>query len=470
MPRPRAVRDRRSGQAMIFIVMAVIILALVALWNFDLHKTLYMKLLSQNAGDAAALAAARWQGISLNLIGDLNILKAAALTDGDTAAVQAIGDLQARLCYAGPIAAMMAAQQAAKNNGVFVNAAFTDRLRSHAAAVRNDYPAAVGPGGTMLFPEPYPGCWQEYSEMLFMLADNGIAAGPDNARLYTDYAGPHTLLDIDFYNAVAGRDWCWFFFHDLQLLITYVDFQSWPPLPARISQTNPINSEFFGLGLIKVALSNSPPAPAEMEALRQQRGLGGSAITGTLAGVAAEWYCYDPAIWTSWTAFSPTNDPPFPAAGLIRPQYDYAGADSAVRVIARARRLTPRAPPAAVTWTAAAKPFGYLSGGSARPDACGVVLPAYHNVRLIPMDASSAPAGGAYDLDWRDHIENHLQTYVLHGPGRLDPACWYCRQLMTWEDPAFRHTGIAWLDAYSDTCHVHGGPGGGPGGGTHRGH
>jgi hypothetical protein len=62
-------------------------------------------------------------------------------------------------------------------------------------------------------------------------------------------------------------------------------------------------------------------------------------------------------------------------------------------------------------------------------------------VRLIPVDASSVPAAGAYDLEWREHIEEHLDDYMEHGPS--SSSCWYCRQLLTWENVAFRQAGIA---------------------------
>ena len=64
-------RHNKSGQTMLFLIMLMLIMAFIVMWNFDLHKALTVKQREQNAGDAAALAAARWQGISLNLIGDL---------------------------------------------------------------------------------------------------------------------------------------------------------------------------------------------------------------------------------------------------------------------------------------------------------------------------------------------------------------------------------------------------------------
>ena len=216
---------RRSGQTMVFFILVLVILFFIVLWNFDLHKILHVKAVSQNAGDAAALMAARWQGITLNLIGDLNIMHALALSTGDTPAAASITNIQARLCYTGPMIAMMGAQQAAKNNGVYVNDGFTDRLREHARRVRHDYPSRHGPGGSMLFPEPYPGCWTDYADMLDLIVNDGVAAGPDNARLYSDAAGGgHMLLRPDFYEAIAGRSWCWFFRNAPTLLDDYRNF------------------------------------------------------------------------------------------------------------------------------------------------------------------------------------------------------------------------------------------------------
>jgi hypothetical protein len=201
-----------------------------------------------------------------------------------------------------------------------------------------------------------------------------------------------------------------------------------------------------------------------------------SADPAAAMSVTSAWYCYAPDRWTDWGAFSPTNADPFPAAGLIRPQYDYAGADAAVRIQASPTRITPDSRPADITWTAAAKPFGHLERdpppGEVRPDTYGLVLPAFHAVRLIPVDTSSAPAAGAFDLEWRQHIETHLPEYMRGGPAVTDPYCWYCAQLRQWEDPAFRQQGIDWLDANSDLCEQSGGGGGGggPGGGSRRGH
>ncbi|MCF7838493.1 MAG: hypothetical protein K9N49_07665, partial [Candidatus Marinimicrobia bacterium] len=175
-PRPP---EARRGQALIFVVLAVVILAFVVLFVFDLHKTLFVKTRGRNAGDAAALAAARWQGIALNLVGDLNLLQAVAVSQAltlgaDPEPVAAVlGDLAARVNFVAPLIGFAAAQQAAKNNGLFVNPAFTAALLNHAAEVANEYPRRYPLPPYRNDPEP-PTAWDDYTGMLAELAAGGV--------------------------------------------------------------------------------------------------------------------------------------------------------------------------------------------------------------------------------------------------------------------------------------------------------
>jgi hypothetical protein len=455
-------RRGRSGQAMIFLVMILIIMVFIVLWNFDLHKVLFAKSLSQNAGDAAALAAGRWQAISLNVIGELNILEAVAAMEtlagrGDRDAPRAISELQARLCYAGPMIGMMAAQQAAKSNRIHNNDEFTAYLKAHAAVIRSAYPQFIT--------ESYTNCLQDYADMLDVLCADGIAAGPDNMQLYTDYIGDHMLLNVDFYDAISARAWCWFFFNAYDLLRNYRGHEDWPPLPP-ISNPFPINCEFFSLQLHRAAVYAGSAAVDAMNELKRERNLPGSALESSqIAGMPIVFYSYG----RPWYAAFPMSNADFPAAGPVRSQYNCAGADSAIRIVANDITLrTPGATIADVTWSAAAKPFGHLNGEL--PTVSGIVLPVFHDVRLIPLDASSAPAGGGFNLQWRRHVEEHLIGYITGGPSRLNGGCWYCAQLATWEDAGFRQQGAAWLSVNSRLCYSSGGGGGPPGGGARRGH
>ncbi len=463
----------RSGQVLVFLLMALVIITMVILWHVDLSNILHLKSRTQNAGDAAALAAARWQGITLNLIGDLNIMQALALSGGDTNAAERIAEMQARLRYMGPLVGLVAAQQAAKHNGIFVNAAFTAALQEHADDIREGYMDAVGG-----LAEPWPGCWAAYADVLAAQAAEGLAAAPDNTRRYNDYNGDHVLLNPDFYDAVAGLDWCWFKWYNYDLLRFYTDYTYWPSLPPRVPPETPADSEIFGLGLstIQTVLPGGAAMLTNLNELVSARDLSPTPVTTAALDFAVTWTTYDPVHWTSWYALAASND--FPIRPLVpRPEYDYAGADAVTRVVAEKARFTPRAGVSMINWTAAAKPFGYLetADGPERPDHVGLVLPAFHNVRLVPADAASGPAGGAYDMAWREHIMLHLPAYMHDGLRGVDADCWYCQQLEQWEDDAFREGGLDWLEARNEDgtlLHPCPEPGGGsmPGGGTRRGH
>ena len=471
---------RKKGQAIIFFLMVMVILVFVVLWNFDLHKILFAKYVTQNAGDSSALMACRWQAVSLNLVGDLNLMHAVALSNDDTDTASSITDIQARLGFTGPMIAFMASQQAAKNNGIYRNDDFDRIARKHADIVRNDYPSKTAADGSMLFPEPYPDCWKEYADMLDLMANEGIAAGPDNARLYGDATGGHALLNVEFYEAVAGRSWCWFFNNEPTLLDDYEEFYPcwWSGIPEP-PHMQYINSEIYGLNLNRVTTSmDNFMSVSAASTLVTDRGLG-AAVSNEAMRVDATWYCYNGA-WTEWDAIKPYGgDDPFPITGTLRPQYDYAGSDAAVRVEERVDRHTPGAGGSQssdyITWTAAAKPFGFLNETDT-PNLYNLVIPAFHEVRLIPVDASSMPSGGGYNLEWREHVEVHLPKYMGGGPRLIlrdseMRRCWYCIQLIAWEETSLRQSGIDWLEVNNALCNLPSGPGGSHrGGGSRRGH
>jgi hypothetical protein len=460
---------------MIFLIVILVILTFVVLWNFDLHKIIYTKARTQNAGDAAAVAAARWQGISLNLIGDLNLMHALALSEGNSEAAAAVTNAQARLCYVGPMIALMAAQEAAKNNGIYSQPDFSAYLHEHADVVRYLYPMMTTPAGEQLFPEPYQGCWLEYANMLDLIAKEGVAAAPDNMVLYTDRVGGHMLLRKDFYQAVAGKDWCWFYHNAPTLLDDYQNFFPcwWPPLPD-IPHMEYLNSEIFGLGMTRAFTALSGLVDTNLVAnLAAERGLTGNLNTNGTE-TPAIWYCYGGGSWGSWGAISSTGEYPFPLTGTLKPQYDYVGADAVVRIEAEIGRMSSMSKGASVTnvitWTAAAKPFGYLNEED-KPNIASIVLPAFRESALIPVDTASGAGGGGFDLNWRRHIEHHLPSYMANGPS--NSACAYCQMLVTWEKPEFRESGSAWLSTNSWKCTIKpvgGGGGGGTWGGTQKGH
>ena len=474
-----APRSRRSGQVIVFLVLAFTALAFVLLFNVDLHRIIQRKDQTQNAGDAAALAAARWQGATINLVGELNLLHVLALCAQDPAAVDAITNMQARLCFTGPLTGLLAAQVAAKNNHIYNDPDMTALLNEHAATVRSQYDAMFD--GSMYFTEPWPGAWKDYADMIESVASDGIAAGPDNTQFFLDPSSGHILLEKAFYEAVEGRNWCWFYLYARNLLSSYNSFHDWPPLP-KPDVADYADSEIFGLGLrpFAVKISDIPFSPETLATLIADTGRNGvsaSALNVTnVMDSPQTWYFYNSTKWTEWTRIKPDGPDSFPITGPVRREYDYAGADAVVRVYASVDRLTPGIGGGnrsdKVLWTAAAKPFGYLEadGDKQRPDsAAAFVLPAFRNVRLIPIDAASGSENSSSDVEWVRHVRSHLQTYLETGPSHAS-SCSYCQALETWEAKSFRQMGIDWLELNCKECQVPSGGGGGRGGGSRRGH
>jgi hypothetical protein len=385
----------------------------------------------------------------------------------------ALANMQARLCFTGPMAAFAASQQAAKLNGVYANSNYTEVVQEHANTVRNEYTTIIG--GSMLFPEPYLGAWNDYADMLDAIAHDGVAAGPDNAQLYTDSIGGHILHQRAFYEAVASKNWCWFYHNYPDLLTNYTDHTFWAPLPNTTTH-NFENAEFFSLHLNRSSLIlDEKIDTSALKMLAAQSGLDPTLITTQATQTVQSWYAYNPGRWGNWAIMHPDGPTPFPITGPVLQQYDYSGADAVIRVETVASRLTPGLDGSnrsdTILWTAAAKPFGYLEadGERIRPDAWSIVLPAYHDIRLIPIDAASTGSDGFFDIEWRRHLMEDLPIYVA--TGTLQPGCKYCVALTIWENPAFRSAGALWLSLNSATCIVPpGGTGGGPGGGTRRGH
>ena len=68
--------DGEHGQVLILAVVALIFVLIATLLLFDIQTVIRGKIKGQNAADAAALTAAEWQKHSLNLIGELNLVRA----------------------------------------------------------------------------------------------------------------------------------------------------------------------------------------------------------------------------------------------------------------------------------------------------------------------------------------------------------------------------------------------------------
>ncbi len=510
----RPTRAGRGGQVLIFLVVVLTILAFAVLWNLDLGHVVHLRIRSQNAADAAALAAAGWQGRSLNAVGELNLLMVSAamvtdippgLDDGLSSGEvrRSLAQMQARILLFGPLLGLEAAQQAARNNGIHNNDGFGSMLLEHAQRVRDDY-AQWLPGDLEGFEEWVPA----YAEALSAVAGSGIAAAPRNSRFFRgsllfdrSIAGEY-LGNRGFYYAVAARDWCYL---ERLLYEDYRDHTFWGA--ARIDESLEPGSEILPLGIRFAGFGETwgslGPAVRERledrmeEFLDDRRSDFIQGFPQFLSDFRCAVYATDggPVRWGAW---GPTHPNPVGQAALAAPprrEYDYSGCDAVFEVSvspeigmvggrgAGATGWIPGAfrrdaedsmaalrdfsEGAQVTASAAAKAIGSLGRGSRKipPHALGLVLPAFERVALIPL--AYATSGDSLDAAWREHLLEHVPAYLAAGPGALDPDCWYCRQLERWEDPAFREEGRQWHEAVDPATgeRLHHCPpaGGGPG-------
>ena len=471
-------KKNARGQAIVFLLMALVALVFVLLFNVDLHRIIQRKNQVQNAGDAAALAAARWQGATLNLVGELNLFHVLALSSGNTNAVDAITNMQARLCFTGPLTGLFAAQAAAKQNRIYVDTGMTSLINEHAGLIRSQYATLFA--GSQYFQEPWPGAWEQYADMLVQVARDGIAAGPDNTQFFLDPSSGHMLFEKAFYEAAMGRNWCWFYLRARNWLEQYSSYRDWPAIPdADVSDY--ADSEIFGIGLRPFTFNILMLfSPSELET--QFRNAGFANVTAaslavpSLSATNETWYVYNPRDWGEWTRIKPGGEDDFPVTGDVRSEYDLAGADVVVRTYASVERITPGAGGSRqsdrVVWSAAAKPLGYLDDNGSKERATSAAyfaFPAFRDVRLIPVDSATGSENNTADIEWMRHIRSHLHSYLASGTSGLVGGCRYCAALAMWEIPEFRQEGIDWLAIYCNTCRMPSG-GGRHGGGSRRGH
>ena len=255
-------RRRASGQALILAIMILVVILAAVLIFFDVHNAVRAKVKGQNAVDAAALAGANWQKHTLNLIGELNLIKAAdVLISADALGISAdpetymkeklpeqladpvllqtdlerveaekeklratldlVTEMQTRISFVGPLIGFGAAQQAAKNNGLAANRESGKLL--YDIFYKNILDDSIY-GNEQIVPQVINGySWrQPYASMIDTLLDTsengknvqGVAAFPRFVSLTTLDSTLHGspfssfLASRAFYDAVMGNNWC----------------------------------------------------------------------------------------------------------------------------------------------------------------------------------------------------------------------------------------------------------------------
>ena len=154
----RRKRRRAGGQVLLLAVLAMIILVIAIMVLFDVQRIIRGKIRVMSGIDAAALTGAEWQKHTLNIIGELNLIKACTVLISDSIygiggnpenymkvnipenateaeiaaaiekareelaklkkAADMLTEMQVRVSFVGPLIGFGAAQQAAKNNGL----------------------------------------------------------------------------------------------------------------------------------------------------------------------------------------------------------------------------------------------------------------------------------------------------------------------------------------------------------------
>ncbi|MCQ2393798.1 MAG: pilus assembly protein TadG-related protein [Kiritimatiellae bacterium] len=467
-------KRERKRQGQIILVMAFMMLGLLFLMlvNADVFLAIRGKGRLQNAGDAAALAAARWQGITLNGIGALNLAqvdiacKYAASPSQFTNLVAGVQHLQERLVFAGPCAGLYASQCIAAKNGMNVDPGMTRLVNDSISGAAKYVP------GTPSWPTKS----EDYAMMLRGAVADGVYAGCDNAQFFNYSAGgSHPLYNRAFYQAVDSEDWCWFFLRD-DMFNLLKNFNGWGDVPAG-STVSPTNPEFYPVAVSRFfgALRDVDPDRNGNRIRRNVIDLARRAgcenvneATFDQCGVltndyAFSWYVYN-GDWRAWTEMHRGGPDQLPLRSDVQPKYDVFGCSSVTRVVSTIKPLTPGTSERENLWTAAAKPFGEIDGRTVTLDGeLPLVTPAFTAVRLIMLAGASEARQNMAEDDWVVHTRDHVASCA---EGKTIGGCRYCMILDKWDKASFRQKGVIWLERNSDQCIVHTGGGGGPSGGT----
>ena len=464
-------RNSRSGQIVLILAFILAGLLMMFLMVSDIFLTVRNKNRIQNAGDAAALMAARWQGVTLNLVGELNLLHLAAACETNETAMAGIVALQERLAIVGPLVGFWAANETAKRNGAPVDESMTDIVR-YAARAAETY-------GSPTWPEK----GADYAAMLRTIAADGVAAGADNARLLpaATVSGGHPLYSRSFYQDANSRNWpaiCRRVFgcNHAKATATLLAWPGWGDIPPASISNDMVNSEFFGVGVQRIHapfLMVGGDVKNELVLAASALGLG-DAVTGAaidefhvLEEMVYPWYLYDLGWWRDWGELDRGGATHFPLMGSVKHRYNVMGATAACRVRNVMPTLSETSETNVFTWTAAAKPFGDEDGRrviDVLPSA-PLVLPSFKFTRLIPLGGVGEGNLGAADEQWLRHVRDHVPQNI-----RVS-VCSYCLILDRWDEPGYTRAGGEYLmnHAHNEVCEP---PtsGQGPGGGTRHAH
>lgn len=460
---------------MLFLILVLVVSTFVVMWNFDLHRAVILKMKVRDAGDAAALASARWQGIALNTLGELNLIQAAILTEyanGEdplavAAQVNTLHGLRQRVILNTPVLSFAAAQQAAFNNGIYANPSY-----------QGMYQEWLDEYGSLFDPE--------FIDFFQAVVDNGVAA----MTIYPYSTSYHPLADRSFYEAIQaahdGNWWC-LFQRDpdfMDYLQSYSSHDSWPDLPSDwgypLLPYSYAWEQYGSIGSTNIVdFYNNPEKLNELQETVDSFGqVQGDINIGSIQNLSRvyNYYTYGAGTlaWVHWATYGAEwqgswNDDiaenELQIGDTDRPiidEYDYLAGQSVYRIsadffsrfgkdmyISGLGRNAMRDRSQRMEWSSAAKVFGSLDPGGKKPSYFGLVLPAFRDVRLVPVPKS---AERVYTKGMDDYLRNGISTWDYDGDGIADYGGMYGQMLIYFDDPDFRQRGLDWLAEHSDEC------------------
>ena len=225
----------KKGQVAVYLVLVLVALAVLMLANVNVFLAVRSKNRMMNAVDAAALAAAKYQGYLLNRIGEENVARLRAAVLGEPYE----GPDLRTLSFFGPIEALVKANDAAREWGYETGkvpdsiGAFLD----HLSEIRND---------VELYPRSEENqLWPMYADRLAAALSGPPAVLPS----YMEMVNPGTsglFGSGGFYDVLAAKAWCWFTIGGNSSLLEG-DPTSLPPAEVTPAPEYPENSEVFSL-------------------------------------------------------------------------------------------------------------------------------------------------------------------------------------------------------------------------------
>ena len=223
MNKTHANQNQQSGQVLITGVIMLIALLLMLLSLFDVHNLIRAKFKFETAQQSAALAGAKWQKESLNLIGELNILKACVtLLEGEKnwdiplppndeenaeirkkaiqGRIDQLTEMQTRVSFIGPMIGYGAAQQAAKANGMrTIKYGANEGNQALSTYINRLY---MRRAAGKIYPVNNYDWFDPYLAMVTAIANSGVAVLPNARGTGRPAVTPSELGNTSFYESL----------------------------------------------------------------------------------------------------------------------------------------------------------------------------------------------------------------------------------------------------------------------------